>query len=187
MTSITVPDFFTGLGSFSTYNGLIPITSLFTSSESFIDGQVMQLFMTGKIQTQGIVYTGIMTTLIMSFISAAYVIYKTVDAAVTYTSSSIQAYYFRYGAKSQWGNYLGVYELVAIFMFEGWAFFLSMFSLWFAFDLWKQVEDREIGYKTEGRGGEVVDIIQAMKMFTLCIIVGLTALIGAFSMGDSAP
>jgi len=72
-------------------------------------------------------------------------------------------------------------------MFEGWAFFLSMFSLWFAFDLWKQVEEREIGYKTEGRGGEVVDIIQAMKMYTLCIVVGLTALIGAFSMGDSAP
>jgi len=71
-------------------------------------------------------------------------------------------------------------------MFEGWAFFLTMWGLWFAFDLWGLVEKREKGYKEEGRGGEVVDIIQAMKMFVLCWIVGITSVIGAFSLGDVA-
>ena len=74
--------------------------------------------------------------------------------------------------------------MVGILAVQWWAFVLTVWSLWFAFDLWAQVEKREKGVKEEGYGGEVVDVIEAMKMFTLCIVVGLTAIIGAFSLGD---
>lgn len=69
-------------------------------------------------------------------------------------------------------------------MHEFWAFSLTIWALWFAFDLWAQVEKREKGYKEEGSGGEVIDIIEAMKLFTLTCIVSLTTLVGAFSLGD---
>jgi len=147
-----------------------------------LSGQVINLFMTGKIQTQGLIYAGIFTTLIMGFLGAAWVIYCTVQAVVNFT----YGFAFTYRDGSFHGNYLGIYELIAILLNEGWAFALTIWSLWFAFDLWAQVEARERGVKTEGSGGEVVDIVEAMKMFTLCVVVGLTAIIGAFSFGDVA-
>ena len=52
-------------------------------------------------------------------------------------------------------------------MFDIWAFTLVGWALWFAFDLWAQVEKREVGYKEEGSGGEVVDVIEAGKFFAL--------------------
>jgi hypothetical protein len=52
-------------------------------------------------------------------------------------------------------------------MFDFWAFTLIGWALWFSFDLWAQVEKREKGYKEEGSGGEVVDVIEAGKFFAL--------------------
>jgi len=118
----------------------------------------------------------------MGFVGAAWVIYSTVQAVV---STSI-GFAFEYRDGSTFGNNLAIFELVGILAVEWWAFSLTVWSLWFAFDLWAQVEKREKGVKEEGYGGEVVDVIEAMKMFTLCIVVGLTAIIGAFSLGDVA-
>lgn len=142
--------------------------------------------MTGKIQTQGIVYTGILGTLISAFVAAAWVIYKTVVASINW-EASLNSYASNYRITNgdiYWGNNLGLYEIIAVLMHEIWAFVLTMWALWFGFDLWAQVEKREKGYKTEGSGGEVIDIIEAMKLFTLCLVVSLTVLVGAFSLGD---
>ena len=103
-------------------------------------------------------------TLISGFIGAAWVIYSTVVASINF-GGTIDEYAsnYRHG-DTFWGNNLGLYELIAIIMHQFWAFVLTMWTLWFGFDLWAQVEKREKGYKTEGRGGEVVDIVEAMKM-----------------------
>lgn len=145
--------------------------------------------MTGRVQTQGIIYTGILTTLISGFLGAAWVIYKATNAA--YSAASTATYYAIYadGANVDdrdvwWGNNLGLYELAAVALHHIWAFALTIWGLWFGFDLWAQVEKREKGYKEEGSGGEVVDIIEAMKMFALCIVAAMTVIIGAFSLGD---
>lgn len=157
-----------------------------SSTNAFMTGHVFNLFMSGRVQTQGIVYTGILTSLIAGFIGAAWVIYKTVVASINW-SSTVNSYASNYrvtGGDIYWGNNLALYEIIAVLMHEGWAFVLCMWSLWFAFDLWAQVEKREKGYKEEGSGGEVVDIVEAMKMFTLCLVVALTTFVGAFSLGD---
>jgi len=71
-------------------------------------------------------------------------------------------------------------------MYHGWALALTTFSLWYSFTLWATIEKREVDVRTEGRGGMVIDPIDAMKFFTLCMIVGVTGLIGAFSLGEVA-
>merc|ERR1719465_7291 len=162
--------------------------TLSSTTNAMMTGHVFNLFATGKIQTQGIVYTGILTSLIAGFIGAAWVIYRVTVASINW-SASVNSYHYFYRDVSDnpdtyWGNNLALFEIIAVLMHEGWAFVLCMWSLWFAFDLWAQVEKREKGYKTEGTGGEVVDIVEAMKLFTLCVVVAITTFIGAFSLGD---
>jgi hypothetical protein len=96
-----------------------------------------------KIQLQGFVYTGIMMALIMSFVSSAYVITKTVEAVINWTSASIAEYAATYrGGSTAWGNNLGLFELLAMLSYEGWAFTLTLFSLWYSFALWGMIEKR---------------------------------------------
>jgi len=168
---------------------LVPVSEIHSYGQSTLEGHIFTLFLHGKIQTQGMIYTGIMSVLISGFLGAAWVIYKSTNAA--YSASSTATYFATYGDPSGinsadilWGNLLGFYELTAILMHHLWAFVLTVWGLWFGFDLWAQVEAREKGYKEEGSGGEVVDIIEAMKMFALCMIVALTILVGSFSLGD---
>lgn len=125
--------------------------------------------------------------LTMCFVSAAYVIVKTVDAGINWTHASIveYAHVYRNGANA-WAWNLGLYELLGIFLFSLWSLVLTMVSLYGAGHVWTMVEERKIGAETEGTFGEVFDIVQAMKFFTLCMIVGTTTLIGAFSLGDTA-
>jgi len=125
--------------------------------------------------------------LTMCFVSAAYVVSKTVDAAINFTSASIVEYAHKYrGGSATWGNNLGVFELVGIILFSGWSLVLTLVSLYGAGQLWEMVEMRKVGAETEGKFGEVFDIVQAMKFFTLCMIVGTTTIVGGFSLGDTA-
>lgn len=82
---------------------------------------------------------------------------------------------------------LGLWELIGIIMFSLWSIMMSAMSFAGAGMLWTMVEEREKGAATEGKLGEAFDIIQAIKFFTLCMVVGFTSVIGAFSLGDTAP
>lgn len=125
--------------------------------------------------------------LTMCFVSAAFVITKTVDAGINFTSASIVEYAHKYrGGSATWGNNLGVFELVGIILFSAWSLVLTMLSLYGASQLWTMIEERKVGAETEGKFGETFDIVQAMKFFTLCMIVGATTLVGGFSLGDTA-
>lgn len=169
------------------YLDFIPFTTVFSFANTVIDGKVLYLFLTDQVQVQGIVYTGVMMALTMCFVSAAYVMVKTTEAAINWTSASIIEYAHKYrGGSETWGNNLGLFELFGIILFSLWSLMLTMVSLVGASQLWTLVETRELGAKTEGKFGEAFDIVQAMKFFTLCMIVGSTTIIGAFSLGDTA-
>ena len=182
--TLTVPDIWSAL---PTLASLAPIATMLSLFDTLLNGEVMRLFFMHKIQLQGFVYTGIMMAMIMSFVGSAYVVTKTVEACINWTNAAIAEYAATYrGGSEAWGNNLGIFELVAILMYEGWALTLTLFSLWYSFSLWGMMEKREVEVRTEGRGGAPVDVIDAMKFFTLCMIVGITSLIGAFSLGDVA-
>lgn len=87
----------------------------------------------------------------MCFTSAAYVINKTVEAAINWTSASIIEYAHKYrGGSATWGDRLGLFELCGIIMFSVWSLTLTIVSLMGASSLWHALETREVGVKTEG-------------------------------------
>ena len=78
-----------------------------------------------------------------------------------------------------------VYEIIVLIMYDVWAFTLIAWGLWYSFDLWAQVEKREVGYKEEGSGGEVVDVIEAGKLFALSQVVSLAIIVGAWNFAET--
>lgn len=125
--------------------------------------------------------------LTMCFVSSAFVVTKTVEAAINWTSLTIQEYAHTYrGGSVAWGDNLGLFELIGILLFSTWSLALTFTSLYGAGELWKAIDLRAVTVKTEGQGGVALDEMEALKLFTLCMIVGLTALIGGFSLGDTA-
>ena len=123
--------------------------------------------------------------MMMAFVSSAYVITKVIDSVIKWTYGAFE-YASIYRGGSEFGNYMALYELIAIVVSEGWALTLTLMSLMWAFDLWALMEKREFQVKTEGSGGVPIDYIDAIKFFTLCMIVGFSSLVGGFSLGDSA-
>lgn len=125
--------------------------------------------------------------MMMCLVSAAYVAMKTVDAAINWTHATIIEYAHKYkGGSVEWGNRLGLYELIAILLFEGWSLMMSIWTFMGASQLWTMVDQREKDAKTQGKFGEPFDALQAMKYVTLCMVVGVNTLIGAFALGDVA-
>jgi len=148
---------------------------------------VASLFLTNKMAVQGWVYTGILMALVMCFVSAAYVVINTVRAGVSYTAPFIEGYAAVYrGGSVAWGDNLGLFELIALLAFSSWSLLLTLAGLYTAGDLWSKMEARVIGVKTEGAGGVALDDVQAVKIFTLCMIMGMMAIVGGFSLGDKS-
>lgn len=154
---------------------------------SVLQGEVMSLFFGNQMAVQGWVYTGVLMSLVMSFISAAYVVVKTVDAGVSYTAPFIEGYAYTYrGGSVSWGDNLGLFELIALLLFSLWSLVMTIVALFGADSVWEQLEARVVGVKTEGQGGVALDDWVAIKIFTLTILVGITSLIGGCGLGDVA-
>lgn len=96
-----------------------------------------------------------MMALTMSFVSSAYVITKSI--AATLSGFSYAATYR--GGSELWGNNKGIFEIVSVLMYHGWALTLTTFSLWYSFALWATIEKREVDVRTEGTGGSVIDTV----------------------------
>jgi hypothetical protein len=105
------------------------------------------------------VYTGILIALVMNFVSAAYVITKTIDAGAAFGNAIIEGYAatYRDSTDSLWAYSVGAFDLVAILMYSMWSLMMTMIGLWTASDLWTKMDARVIGVKTEGQGGVALD------------------------------
>lgn len=82
--------------SLPTYDSPTELTGALTTGQSFIQGVVLNLFLSGsKMQPQGLAYAGDLIMLTMSLASAAYVVVKTVDACISFSIGF--AHQYRYG------------------------------------------------------------------------------------------
>lgn len=81
---------------------------------------------------------------------------------------------------------MGLWELIAFLMFGAWSVVMTVMSLVGGGMVWTMVDERMKGAATEGKLGEAFDFIQAVKFFTLCLVVGLTSIIGGYSLGEVA-
>lgn len=132
---IVIPDIW---GQLPTLAQLAPAADLFSLGNSLVQGNVIYLFLTGKIADYGIVYTAVVVSLVMSLISAAYVVYKTIDATISFTLYNALEYAANYrGGDTTWGDNIALYQLVATLFFEAWSLALTVYSLMYAMQLWE--------------------------------------------------
>lgn len=125
----------------------------------------------------------------MSFVGAAYVVRKMVHCGVGFTGIYVEGYAATYrNADNNWGNYLGLFEVIALALHAMWSFVVTVTALTLGSSLWEQMEARERGVLSEGTGsgagGVAVDDIVGIKYFTLCIIGGIMAIVGGYGLGD---
>lgn len=52
--------------------------------------------------------------------------------------------------------------------------------------LWDMIDQRLVAVKSEGSYGIPVDFIAALKFMVVCVIMAITQMIAAFSLGDVA-
>lgn len=125
-------------------------------------------------------------SLAMSFVSAAYVVVQATEATTAYTGFFVEGYYFRYAGGSILSNNLGYYEVAAFILYAIWSFGLTAFALYQTGQLLNMLEVREVGVKKDGQGGVAMDDIQAMKFFTLEMVMGFSSIVAGFALGDVA-
>jgi hypothetical protein len=133
--------------------------------------------------TAEFVYGADIFALLCSFVASAYIIVKTVDAAV----KEDHGFYEAYADWSVHGNYLFLWELIVIAAFEIFALAITIVSLFGADDLWRKTEERMAEAAEDSIGLEnALTWSKAIKMATLCLLWALATLVSGYSLGETA-
>jgi hypothetical protein len=129
------------------------------------------------------VYWGVVTMLLMSYCSAAYVVVMTVESAISHT----KGYYSIYSGHSTIGNYMGLFELLVVIAYLLWSFFTVILATIAGHHLWKMMDERLAESLTCKFCGELaLSWDKGMRHFILSVIAGLASIIAAVALGDTA-
>merc|ERR1711981_195611 len=121
-------------------------------------------------------YAGDIVALLLSQLAAAYAGVKTIDAAVGGSGSF--KYYYQYAHKSDLGNWLGLYELLATLFFLTWTLGISILGYVEADMMWVKFEDMQ-------KAGTTMTLLDGYKYLALGFIIGIGAWISGLALGDS--
>merc|ERR1712010_15484 len=161
-----------GLGipaSLSSVIGLGIATVIFKSASSAQDPAMAQW------TPQFLAYAGDLIALVASQLAAAYAGVKSVEAAVSFTNG----FYYTYSGASQIGDYLGLWELLAVILFLTWSLGISIAGYVEGALLWERYEVMEAA-------GQTITIVQGYKSLALGCVIGIGAWISGLALGDSA-
>merc|ERR1719473_834476 len=164
--------FLTDLGvpaSLSSVIGLGIATVIFKSASSASDPAMAQW------TPQFLAYAGDLIALVSSQLAAAYAGVKSIEASVSFA----KGFYYTYSGGSQTGDYLGLWELLAVILFLTWSLAISIVGYVEGALLWERYEVMEAA-------GQTVTIVQGYKYLALGCVIGIGAWISGLALGDSA-
>ena len=124
---------------------------------------------------QFLAYAGDLIALVASQLAAAYAGTKSIQAAVNLD----KGFYFTYSGASTVGDYLGLWELLAVMLFLTWSLAISVVGYVEGALLW----DR---YETMEAAGTTVTMVEGYKYLALGCVIGIGAWISGLALGDSA-
>lgn len=181
-----LPDLFTAMP----YLGHMAGWDIFNRIKNYFYNTVLRIFVGSNgfmLQPQGYVYTGDVIGLCMAMASAAWVAWKAVDQSVNSIGTTKLGFAatYRYPGVVNW-DLIGLFENLTVVAFMLWAWVLIILSFVFYSILWETIEAREHGVVTDGSGGVALDEFQSLKLFVLCILVGMMSIVGAYSIGETA-
>lgn len=126
------------------------------------------------------VYLGDIMMLFMSWCAAAYVVYKTVDSAVSHS----EGFYHIYGGYSSTGNLMGLFEVLAVINMILWSFVIVILSIVAGAELWRLMDERYYESLQHVAGDETpLTWDKSVRNFFLCVIAGFGAMIAGGSLG----
>jgi len=118
-----------------------------------------------------------------SFVASGYVAVKTVDHAVSFT----RGFYYIYGGKSVIANRMFFWEIIVVMLFLSFSAGTTVMTYFMAAELWEMLDVRLAEAAAESIGIETpLDWDKAMKIYVLCMVVALTALVSGYSIGQVA-
>lgn len=124
---------------------------------------------------QFLAYAGDLIALIASQLAAAYAGVKSVEAAVSFE----KGFYYKYAGASETGDYLGLWELLAVILFLTWSLGISIVGYVEGALLWQRYEAMEAA-------GLTVTVVEGYKYLALGCVIGMGAWISGLALGDSA-
>ena len=124
---------------------------------------------------QFLAYAGDLIALIASQLAAAYAGVKSIEAAVSFE----KGFYYEYAGASQLGDYLGLWELLAVILFLTWSLGISIVGYVEGALLWQRYEAMEAA-------GLTVTVVEGYKYLALGCVIGMGAWISGLALGDSA-
>jgi len=142
---------------------------------------VLTAWASGAFEPVFIIYAAVLVAMISNITASAYVATKTVDATISVS----EGFAFVYRNSTRLGNMLGLWELIAFFMFMGWSMFVTLA----AFDSGSYVVDmlgaRELA-ASKGKFGGAATMVDAIKFFALLMVQTIAVWIAGASLGDNA-
>merc|ERR1712167_492531 len=163
LTNLGVP------ASLSSVIGLGIATVIFKSASSYTDPAMAQW------TPQFLAYAGDLIALVASQLAAAYAGVKSIEAAVSFE----KGFYYKYRGGSAIGDYLGLWELLAVILFLTWSLAISIVGYVEGALLWERYEVLEAA-------GQTITIVQGYKYLALGMVIGIGAWISGLALGDSA-
>lgn len=124
---------------------------------------------------------GDIVVLIVQLCSAAYIIYKTTQAVISFADGL--AHIYRLG--SVISNYMGQYELIYVTLYYGTAFVMVIQAFYGAMTIWDMIAAREKGVEAEGFFGTAVSFMDCLKGLTLGMVVAIATYYSAYSIGET--
>jgi len=124
---------------------------------------------------QFLAYAGDLIALVASQLAAAYAGVKSIEAAVSFTNG----FYYTYSGASETGDYLGLWELLAVILFLTWSLSISIVGYVEGALLWQRYEAMEAA-------GLTVTVVEGYKYLALGCVIGMGAWISGLALGDSA-
>lgn len=118
--------------------------------------------------------------LIIELCSASYIIYKSVQAAISFT----QGFAFNYRGGSILGNQIALYELAYLTLYLSTALGLILAAFNGATQMWELVQKRELG-AAEGFLGRAVSWGQFIRFGAMGFALVVVTYYGAYSIGET--
>merc|ERR1712048_967007 len=172
INKINIMSWLTDLGvpaSLSSVIGLGIATVIFRSASSSTDPALAQW------TPQFLAYAGDLIALVASQLAAAYAGVEAIEAAVHFD----KGFYYTYSGASETGDYLGLWELLAVVLFLTWSLAISIVGYVEGALLWQRYEAMEAA-------GLTVTIVEGYKYLALGCVIGVGAWISGLALGDSA-
>lgn len=159
------------------------LSTVLSFGESMVTAIALDKYNSGLTPPVYWVYFGVIIMLLMSYVSAACVIYSTVVAAI----STTRGFYFNYADYSSFANNMFLYEVLAIMAWLLWAFVVTIMATWAGSQQWAEMDKRYAEAVAGVFGADTpLSWDKGVKHFLLCVLTGMFTMISAYAMTETA-